>query len=62
MRRMRSLTASCVAIPTALLRLTCRTSLTFDRMFEAPLSEDLTGKLGHYETTMQRQLSQTIKA
>ena len=36
-------------------------SLTFGRMFEALLSEDLTGELGRYETTMQRQLSQTMK-
>lgn len=35
--------------------------LTFGRMFEALLSEDLTGKLGRYETTMQHQLSQSIK-
>jgi hypothetical protein len=36
-------------------------SLTFGRMFETLLSEDLSGKLGRYETSMQRQLSQVLK-
>ena len=35
--------------------------LTVGRMVEALLSADLTSKLSRYETSMQRQLSQTIK-